>query len=77
MKIISWNINGIRAAYKKGFAEYIALESPDVLCVQETKAEADQLTPEQRTPDGYHAFYHSCRVKKGYSGVATFCKREQ
>ncbi|GAB1430220.1 exodeoxyribonuclease III [Ignavibacteria bacterium] len=76
MKIISWNINGIRAAYKKGLGEYIERENPDILCLQETKAEPEQLTPEQRTPDCYSSFFHSCAIRKGYSGVATFTKRK-
>jgi exodeoxyribonuclease-3 len=74
MKIITWNINGIRAIHKKGFFEYIEREQPDVLCVQETKADMEQITPDLRSPAGYEAFYHSCSVKKGYSGVATFTK---
>lgn len=74
MKITTWNINGIRAIHKKGFFEYFEREQPDVLCVQETKADISQISPEFHAPPGYEAFYHSCSVKKGYSGVATFTK---
>lgn len=74
MKLISWNVNGIRAAQKKGFLDYLKKENPDVLCVQETKAEPSQLAEALTNPEGYHVIYHSCSRKKGYSGVATFSK---
>lgn len=74
MKLISWNVNGIRAAQKKGFLDYLKKENPDILCVQETKAEPSQLDEALTNPDGYHVIYHSCSRKKGYSGVATFSK---
>jgi exodeoxyribonuclease-3 len=73
MKIISWNVNGIRAAYKKGFIEFIEREDPDLLCVQETKAHREQCEPGILSPAGRESFWSSA-VKKGYSGVATFCK---
>ena len=75
MKLISWNVNGIRAAWKKGFTEFVAAEQPDVLCVQETKIQADQLTPELRDLAGYRSYW-SAAEKKGYSGVATYTKPE-
>ena len=75
MKIISWNVNGIRAAQKKGFLEWLSKESPDILCVQETKAHPDQLEPELLNPPGYHVYFHSAE-RKGYSGVATFTKQK-
>jgi len=74
MKIISWNVNGIRAARQKGFLEWLAEESPDILCLQETKAHPDQLEPDLRTPAGYQTFWSSAK-KKGYSGVAMFVKK--
>ncbi len=74
MKIISWNLNGIRAAQKKGFLEWLARENPDIACVQETKAHPDQLDFELLNPPGYHVYWNSAQ-KKGYSGVATFTKR--
>lgn len=75
MKIISWNVNGIRAAQKKGFLSWLAKESPDIACVQETKAHPDQLDIELLHPPGYHVSWNSAE-KKGYSGVATFSKRK-
>jgi exodeoxyribonuclease-3 len=72
-KILSWNVNGIRAVQKKGFLDWLAKESPDVLCVQETKAHPDQLDAFLLNPPGYHVFWVSA-VKKGYSGVATFTR---
>jgi len=74
MKIISWNVNGIRAVAKKGFSEFLDQYSPDILCLQETKAHPDQLTEDLLTPEGYEVFWSSA-TKKGYSGVATFTKK--
>ena len=72
MKLISWNVNGLRAVLGKGFLDYVAQESPDILCLQETK-----LQPEQAVFDlpGYHRFFNSAD-KKGYSGTAILAKRE-
>ena len=75
MKLISWNVNGIRAAVKKGFLDYLDQEQPDILCIQESKAHKEQLTSEILKDHGYCTYWHS-GVKKGYSGVATFCKEE-
>lgn len=75
MKIISWNVNGIRAAVKKGFLDWLDEEQPDILCIQETKAHKEQLTNEILTDHGYHTYWHSGE-RKGYSSVATFCKDE-
>ncbi len=75
MKLISWNVNGIRAVIKKGFTEWIAKESPDVLCLQETKAEEDQVPMDIKMLAPYKTFWCS-GVKKGYSGTATFTKTE-
>ncbi len=74
MRLISWNVNGLRAVAKKGFLEWVAKESPDVLCLQETKAHPDQLGFELTHPEGYHSFFNSCSSKAGYSGVATYTK---
>lgn len=70
MKLISWNVNGLRAVLGKGFLDYVAQESPDILCLQETK-----LQPEQAVFDlpGYHRFFNSAD-KKGYSGTAIWAK---
>lgn len=75
MKLISWNVNGIRAVYKKGFPEWITTESPDILCLQEIKANFDQFPPELVESTDYEIF-HSSANKKGYSGVATFSRQK-
>ena len=75
MKLLSWNVNGIRAAAKKGFLQFLEKENPDIICIQETKAHKEQLTSEILEDHGYFTFWHSGE-KKGYSGVATFCKEE-
>ena len=75
MKLISWNVNGIRAAVKKGFLDYLDQEQPDILCIQESKAHKEQLSSEILEDHGYYTHWHS-GGKKGYSGVATFCKEE-
>lgn len=71
MKIISWNLNGIRACHKKGLSAFVKKEKPDIFCVQETKAHIDQVEDEAKHL-GYKHFYWSSAVRKGYSGVATF-----
>lgn len=73
ISILSYNVNGIRAAQRKGFFEWLAEESPDVLCIQETKAQKEQLDESITMPEGYHTFWHSAE-KKGYSSVAIFSK---
>lgn len=71
----SWNVNGLRAAYRKGFQDWLDAVQPDILGLQETKCHPDQLTAEQRQPPGYHTYWASAE-RKGYSGVALFSKRE-
>ena len=75
MKLYSWNVNGIRAAEKKGFLNWLDEVQPDILCVQETKAKIDQLGSSLIEDHGYHTFWHSA-IKPGYSGVATFSKEK-
>ncbi len=75
MKILSWNVNGIRAVQKKGFLEWLEKTSPDILCVQETKAHENQLDMMLLNPPGFHVYW-SQPIRKGYSGVATFSKRK-
>jgi exodeoxyribonuclease-3 len=75
MKIVTVNVNGIRAAERKGFFDWIRREDPDIVCVQETKAQEDQLHPEDFYPKDYHCFYFDA-VKKGYSGVAIYSKQK-
>lgn len=75
MKIITANVNGIRAAAKKGFFDWLAQEDADVVCIQETKAQVHQLEGAQFHPEGYHCYYVEA-VKKGYSGVAIYAKQK-
>lgn len=76
MKIISYNVNGIRAAIKKGFLEWLVQANPDVICLQETKATKEQVDEETIKKAGYPYLYWFSAQKKGYSGVAVFCKKE-
>ena len=71
IKIISWNVNGIRAVQKKGFYDFIEKYNPDILCIQETKAHPDQV--EMQLPAYKNKFWNSAE-KKGYSGTAIFSK---
>jgi exodeoxyribonuclease-3 len=74
--LISWNVNGIRAAHKKGFLDWLEQTAPDVLCLQETKIQDHQLTEEMRhPPGGYHAYY-SHATRPGYSGTAIYSRIE-
>jgi len=75
MRITSFNANGIRATARKGFFDWFKKAGIDVLCVQETKAQEWQLTDKVFHPKGYHVFFHDAE-KKGYSGVALYCKHE-
>ena len=75
MKLFSWNVNGVRAIEKKGFLDWLSSESPDILCIQETKAKFEQLPDTLQNIDGYFSYWHSAE-KLGYSGVATFSKKE-
>ena len=75
MKLFSWNVNGIRAAQRKGFLDWLHDEAPDVLSVQETKAQPDQLADKLRQPEGYHSWWASAE-RKGYSGVGLFSKSQ-
>ena len=72
MKLISWNVNGIRAVLKKGFRQFLEAEQPDILCLQETRAEASQVLDPLWHSD-YNAFWNAAE-KKGYSGTAIFSK---
>ncbi len=75
MKIYSWNVNGIRAAARKGFNDWLGKTSPDILCLQETKAHREQLDSDLTKPDGYTSYWNSAE-KKGYSGVVTYSRTE-
>ncbi|MDR1625749.1 MAG: exodeoxyribonuclease III [Spirochaetia bacterium] len=73
--VISWNVNGIRSAQRKGFLAWLEGCGADIVCVQETKIQPEQLTPELSGPRGYASFWHSA-VKKGYSGVGAYCREK-
>ena len=75
MLILSYNVNGIRAAIKKGFVEWLQAANPDVLCIQETKAQPDQIDESLFTDLGYKCYWFSAQ-KKGYSGVGILTKIE-
>ena len=72
MKLVSWNVNGLRACMGKGFAEFLENEAPDVICLQETKMQREQADFDFA---GYHEYWNSAE-KKGYSGTAIFSKTE-
>ncbi|MEA3547917.1 MAG: exodeoxyribonuclease III [Thermodesulfobacteriota bacterium] len=74
-KFISWNVNGIRAIEKKGFVEIVHEMDPDILALQETKAQPEQLSDNLIHIDGYHSFWHSAQ-RKGYSGVAVYSRQK-
>lgn len=89
MKIVSWNVNGLRSfngqnpkrKYGKVFRknklfEYLEQENPDIMCIQETKSSPDQIKEELLHPMDYKGFYHWSKIKKGYSGVVTYTKYE-
>jgi exodeoxyribonuclease-3 len=74
-RLLSWNVNGIRAVKGKGFLDWLRKEAPDILCLQETKARPDQLDEDLKEPPGYHTWWNYPE-RKGYSGVAIFAKEE-
>ncbi len=75
IRLLCWNVNGIRALAKKGFFDWLRQESPDILCLQETKVQQEQLTDDLVDMNGYHTYWNF-PDKKGYSGVATLCKEK-
>lgn len=77
MKVISWNVNGIRAWSKKEQTlDWVLAQKPDFFCLQETKAEPEQLSTELLNIAGYTAYFESSKERKGYSGVAVYTKHE-
>ena len=74
-KLISWNVNGIRAIEGKGLFEWMQEFQPDILCLQETKAQPEQLKPHFLEQQGYHSYFESAE-RKGYSGVALYSREE-
>ena len=75
MRIITCNVNGLRAAHGKGFTAWMLAQKPDICCLQEIKARESDLPPELLAPKGLHAFFHPAE-KRGYSGVAVYAKRQ-
>ena len=75
LRIKCWNINGIRASWKKGLPEWMEKDNPDIICFQETKAQPDQLGDEIKNFKDYKSYFFSAE-KKGYSGVAVYTKKE-
>jgi exodeoxyribonuclease-3 len=76
MRIVTFNANGIRSAANKGFFDWLRKQKADVVCLQETKSQEDQLADPMFRPDGHHCFYRDATTKKGYSGVAIYARRE-
>jgi exodeoxyribonuclease III len=74
MKILCWNVNGLRAVVKKDKWNQVFEFDPDIICLQETKSHPEQLTEEVRNPKGYHSYFDHSKMRKGYSGVAVFSK---
>ncbi len=75
MRVITINVNGIRAAARKGFFHWLRRQKADIVCLQELKAQADQITDRQFWPPSFHCFYHPAE-RKGYSGVGIYCRKE-
>ena len=75
MRILSWNVNGMRAVVRKGFMEWFHAEVPDVMCLQEIKATPNDLAKEVADPAGYYAIWNPAQ-RKGYSGVAILSKKK-
>jgi len=75
VKLLSWNVNGLRSSWKKGLLDVLGAEAADVVCLQETKLQAEQVTDEMRAPLGYRSYW-SFAERKGYSGVATYLRAE-
>lgn len=75
MKIVSWNVNGLRSISKKGFSDWLRKENVDIVCLQEIKAQKEQLASELLNPTGYYSYINSAQ-KKGYSGVLVYSKEK-
>ena len=75
MKIISWNVNGIRAVHRKDFLKWFIKTDADIICLQETKAQKEQIPEDLIKPKGYYSYFNFAE-RKGYSGVAVYTKRE-
>ena len=76
IKLISWNVNGLRAVFKKDFLESFQQIDGDIFAIQETKLQDAQLTDGMKQIEGYESYWSFATVKKGYSGVALFTKEK-
>lgn len=74
MKIFTWNVNGIRSVFRTTFRDWLAKNDPDIVCLQEIKADSKELADEFTKIDGYYAYFNSSSLKKGHSGVAVYTK---
>ncbi len=74
MKVVSWNVNGIRSVFRTTFLNWLKENDPDIVCIQEIKAESTELSDEFSHIDGYYAYFNSSSRKKGHSGVAVYTK---
>jgi exodeoxyribonuclease III len=75
VKLLSWNVNGLRSVWKKGLLDVLGAEAADVVCLQETKLQAEQVADEMRAPPAYRSYW-SFAERKGYSGVVTYLRAE-
>ncbi len=75
-KLLSWNVNGIRATLGKGFLDWFHQQNADMLCIQETKAQVEQIPSEVKNIEGYNTYFDAHKTKKGYSGVGLFSKTQ-
>ena len=75
MKIISWNVNGLRAVYKRNFLKWLANTNADIVCLQEIKAQPNQLMPSLIKPKDYYSYFNSA-IRKGYGGVAVYAREK-
>ena len=76
LRLFSWNVNGIRAVHKKGFLPWFDDAAPDILCLQEVRAQPEQIDPAIAAPLGYHTIWNPSRAKKGYSGTGILSRIE-
>lgn len=74
--LLSWNVNGARAVHRKGFLDWLTEATPDILCLQETRAEESQLPAAMAQPPGYRGYWNSSRAKRGYSGTGLLTQAE-
>jgi exodeoxyribonuclease-3 len=74
MKIFTWNVNGIRSVFRTTFKDWLAANDPDIVCLQEIKADSKELADEFSQIDGYYAYFNSSSLKKGHSGTAVYTK---